>query len=92
MPLRVRVGNRPEPLLCVLNTVRCNRSSERRLAAGRYKASGLLTDEGLTRSRGSTSASLRALDPELRGLANINEPPRLSVGVPSGSAVTRLIR
>jgi molybdopterin-guanine dinucleotide biosynthesis protein A len=40
------VHDLPEPLCCVLHT-RTRAAVERRLAAHRYKASGLLTDEGL---------------------------------------------
>lgn len=42
----VRSGGLPEPLLCLLHR-RVLPAIERRLAAGRYKASGLLTEEGL---------------------------------------------
>ena len=71
----VRVGNRPEPLLCVLN-IAVKPTVDRRLAAGHYKASGLFTDEGLTIAW-VHERELRALDPELRGLSNINEPADL---------------
>jgi molybdenum cofactor guanylyltransferase len=43
----VRVAGLPEPLLCILHR-RVLAVVERRVCAGRYKASGLLTDEGLT--------------------------------------------
>jgi molybdopterin-guanine dinucleotide biosynthesis protein A len=43
----VRVAGLPEPLLCVLRVAAARPAVERRLAAQRYKASGLLTDEGL---------------------------------------------
>ncbi len=72
----VRVGGLPEPLLCVLN-ISARVAVNRRLAAGRYKASGLLTDEGLTVAW-VHERELRALDPELRGLRNINEPADLA--------------
>jgi molybdopterin-guanine dinucleotide biosynthesis protein A len=42
----IRSGGLPEPLVCVLHA-RTRAAVERRLAAGAYKASGLLTDEGL---------------------------------------------
>jgi molybdopterin-guanine dinucleotide biosynthesis protein A len=42
----VRVGGLPEPLVCVLHR-RVLPVVERRIAQRRYKASGLLTDEGL---------------------------------------------
>jgi len=63
-----RVGDRPEPL-CSLLHVRTRAAVERRLAAGMYKASGLLTDEGL-RVRWLTDA-----DPE--ALRNLNSPSDL---------------
>jgi molybdopterin-guanine dinucleotide biosynthesis protein A len=61
----VRLGTLPQPLLCVLH-VRTRRVVERRVVAGNYRASGLLTDEGLR------IAWLD--DPEPRALANINAP------------------
>jgi molybdopterin-guanine dinucleotide biosynthesis protein A len=65
----VRVRALPEPLLCVLH-VRAREVVERRIAAGRFKASGLLTDENL---------HVRWLDdPDPRALVNINSPTDLS--------------
>ncbi|MEO6774661.1 MAG: molybdenum cofactor guanylyltransferase [Kofleriaceae bacterium] len=59
------VGARPEPLCCLLH-VRCLAAVERRLAAHRYKASGLLTDEGL---------AVRWLtDADPAALRNLNSP------------------
>jgi molybdopterin-guanine dinucleotide biosynthesis protein A len=55
----------PEPLLCVLHR-RVLPVLERRLAAGRFKASGLLTDEGLR------VAWIDDADP--RALRNVNSP------------------
>lgn len=43
----VRVAGLPEPLLCVLRVEAARVAVERRLAAQRYKASALLTDEGM---------------------------------------------
>ncbi|MDX2089927.1 MAG: molybdenum cofactor guanylyltransferase [Kofleriaceae bacterium] len=43
----VRVAGMPEPLVCVLRVAPARAAVERRLAAKRYKASTLLTDEGL---------------------------------------------
>jgi molybdopterin-guanine dinucleotide biosynthesis protein A len=64
----VRAGGLPEPLLCVLHA-RVLAAVERRLAAGRYKASGLLTDEGLR---------LRWLDDaDPAALRNLNSPEDL---------------
>ncbi|NVB80200.1 MAG: molybdenum cofactor guanylyltransferase [Kofleriaceae bacterium] len=58
----------PEPLLCVLNA-RVRPIVEGRLAAKRYKASGLLTDEGL---------AVRWLrDAPAEALRNINSPEDL---------------
>jgi molybdopterin-guanine dinucleotide biosynthesis protein A len=71
----LRVGEVPEPLLCVLHA-RVREPLERRLAAHRYKASGLLTDEDL-RVTWIEEAELRAIDPELSGLVNVNEPEDL---------------
>jgi molybdenum cofactor guanylyltransferase len=65
----IRAGTLPQPLLCVLH-VRTRDVVERRIAAGRYKASGVLTDEGLR------VAWLD--DPEPRALVNINTPDDLA--------------
>ncbi|HUJ58380.1 MAG TPA: molybdenum cofactor guanylyltransferase [Kofleriaceae bacterium] len=61
----VRVGGLPEPLVCVLHA-RARAAIDRRLAAGRYKASGLYTDENL--------AVHWIDDPDPRALRNINAP------------------
>ena len=61
----LRINGLPEPLCCLLHT-RTLATVERRLAANRFKASGLLTDEGLS-VRWLTDA-----DPE--GLRNLNSP------------------
>jgi molybdopterin-guanine dinucleotide biosynthesis protein A len=55
----------PDPLCCLLHT-RTRVAVERRLANHRYKASGLLTDEGL-RVRWLTDADPAAL-------RNLNSP------------------
>jgi molybdopterin-guanine dinucleotide biosynthesis protein A len=65
----VRLGTLPQPLLCVLHA-RTRVVVERCVAAGRYKASGVLTDEGLR------VAWLD--DPEPNALANINTPDDLA--------------
>jgi molybdopterin-guanine dinucleotide biosynthesis protein A len=49
---------------------------EAMLVRGSYKASRLLTDEGL-RVAWIEDAELRAIDPELRSLRNINAPTDL---------------
>jgi molybdopterin-guanine dinucleotide biosynthesis protein A len=71
----VRIGGLPEPLVCVLH-VRAKAVVDRRLAAGRFKASGLFTDEDL-QIAWVHERELRALDPELRGFRNINSPADL---------------
>jgi molybdenum cofactor guanylyltransferase len=58
-----RVGELPEPLVCVLHE-RARDAVDRRLAAGRFKASGVFTDEGLRVSWLD--------DPDPRALVNIN--------------------
>ena len=64
----VRARGLPEPLLCVLHAA-TRRVIDARLAARRYKASGLLTDEGLR------VAWLD--DPDPHALVNINSPADL---------------
>jgi molybdopterin-guanine dinucleotide biosynthesis protein A len=64
----VRSRGLPEPLLCLLHR-RVLPVVELRLAAGRYKASGLLTDEGL---------AIRWIDDaDPRALRNVNSPEDL---------------
>ena len=64
----IRIGDLPEPLCCLLHA-RTRETVDRRLAAGRFKASGLLTDEGL-RVRWLTDADPAAL-------RNLNSPSDL---------------
>jgi len=64
----IRIGDLPEPLFCLLHT-RVLAAIERRLASRRFKASGLLTDEGL-RVRWIDDA-----DP--RSFRNVNSPEDL---------------
>jgi molybdopterin-guanine dinucleotide biosynthesis protein A len=71
----VRINNLPEPLFCVVHA-RARPAIDRRLAAARYKASELLTDSGLEVAW-IHERELRALDPELRGLRDIDEPSDL---------------
>jgi molybdopterin-guanine dinucleotide biosynthesis protein A len=61
----IRTAGLPEPLLCVLHA-RVYEVAARRLASGRFKVSGLLTDEGLAVSW------LNDVDPQM--LANFNSP------------------
>lgn len=58
----------PEPLLCVLHR-RVLPVLERRIAAGRYKASGLFTDEGLR---------VAWADAEPAAIRNLNSPDDLA--------------
>jgi len=71
----LRIAGRPQPLVSVLH-VRARTAVEARVAGGRYKASGLLTDEGL-RVAWLDDDDMRAVDPGLRALFNINEPDDL---------------
>ena len=71
----VRVGGLPEPLLCALHTS-CAPEVQRRLDAGRLKVATLLT-EGPLRVAWVEEAELRAIDPSLRSLRNINAPEDL---------------
>jgi molybdopterin-guanine dinucleotide biosynthesis protein A len=69
----IRIGGLPEPLVCVLRAAAVRPHLERRLAAGLLKASELLTDDGL-RIAWIEEGELRAIDPELRALFNVNDP------------------
>ena len=61
----LQINGLPEPLCCLLHT-RTRAAVERRLAAGQFKASGLLTDEGL---------AVRWLtDADPAALRNLNSP------------------
>jgi molybdopterin-guanine dinucleotide biosynthesis protein A len=73
--IAIRINELPEPLLCVLHA-RTRAVVERRIAARRFKASGLLTDEAL-RVEWIDDSTLRAIDPELRVLFNVNRPDDL---------------
>jgi len=72
----IRIGGLPEPLVCALRVAAVRPHLERRLAGGQLKASALLTDDGL-RVSWIEEAELRAIDPELRALFNVNEPDDL---------------
>ena len=65
----IRIDRLPEPLLCILHT-RAVTTVERRIAAGHFKASGLLTDEKLRVSW------LDEVDREL--VRNVNAPEDLA--------------
>jgi molybdenum cofactor guanylyltransferase len=77
----IRVGELPEPLLCVLRVAAARPVVAARLASGRLKASRLLTDGDL-RVAWVPEPALRAIDPELRALFNVNEPRDLRAGEP----------
>lgn len=64
----VRVGGLPEPLVCVLHR-RTLTTVQQRIARGAYKASGLLTDEGL--------AVVWVDHAHRRALRNVNSPEDL---------------
>ena len=72
----IRIGALPEPLLCLYRVAEVRPRVEARLAAGRLKASALLTDEGLVVAW-VDAAQVRAVDPDLRALTNINTPADL---------------
>lgn len=69
----IRIGGLPEPLVCALRVSAVRPHLERRLSAGKLKASELLTDDGL-RVAWIEESELRAIDPELRALFNVNDP------------------
>jgi molybdenum cofactor guanylyltransferase len=69
----VRIGNRPEPLCSVMRVSAWLPIVTRRIAARRLKASELLTDEEV-RVRWIEEAEVRAIDPMLRALHNVNTP------------------
>jgi len=69
----IRVGGLPEPLLCLLRVAAARPAAWARLAGARLKASRLLTDGDL-RVAWIPEPALRALDPSLRSLFNVNEP------------------
>jgi molybdenum cofactor guanylyltransferase len=72
----IRIGGLPEPLCTVLRIATWQPIVTRRLAAGRLKASALLTDEA-ARVRWIEEPELRAIDPQLRALHNVNSPADL---------------
>ena len=65
------VGGRPEPLHAVYHRDLLARV-QARLSAGRRRAAGLIDD---ARATLVDEPTLRAVDPELRFLVNLNEPP-----------------
>lgn len=71
----ITIGGLPEPLVCVLRVAAARPAVEARLAAGRFKASALLAED--LRVAWIDEATLRAFDPDLRALANVNTPDDL---------------
>jgi molybdopterin-guanine dinucleotide biosynthesis protein A len=72
----IRIGELPEPLLCLLRVAAARPVVAARLAGARLKASRLLTD-GELRVAWLDEPALRAIDPALRVLFNVNEPADL---------------
>ncbi len=72
----IRIGDLPEPLLCLLRVAAARPAIAARLAGARLKASRLLTDGDL-RVAWIPEPALRAIDPELRALFNVNQPEDL---------------
>ena len=68
----IRIGAMPEPLLCALRVSAFRPIAEAKLARGDAKVSRLLTDHD--RVHWLDESALRAVDPELRSLRNINSP------------------
>jgi molybdenum cofactor guanylyltransferase len=73
----IRIGGLAEPLCTVMRVAAWADLVVGRLAAGRLKASSLLTDEPL-RVRWIEEGELRAVDPDLRALHNVNAPEDMS--------------
>lgn len=73
----IRIGSRTEPLCTALRTEVWRPIVTGRIAAGRLKASALLTDEQV-RVRWIEEAEARGVDPELRSLHNVNTPSDIS--------------
>lgn len=73
----IRIGGLAQPLCTMLRTAAWRAVVGARLTAGRFKASSLLTDEPL-RVRWIEEDELRAIDPDLRALHNVNAPEDMS--------------
>jgi molybdopterin-guanine dinucleotide biosynthesis protein A len=73
----IRIDGLAEPLCTVMRVAAWRAVVAGRLAAGRLKASSLLTDEPL-RVRWIEEGELRAVDPDLRALHNVNAPEDMS--------------
>lgn len=72
----IRIGGRPEPLCTVLRVAVWRPIVTARIAQRRLKASSLLTDEAV-RVRWIEEDEVRAIDPMLRALHNVNAPQDL---------------
>jgi molybdopterin-guanine dinucleotide biosynthesis protein A len=72
----IRIGGLPEPLCTVLRVAAWQPIVSARIAARRLKASALLTEEHV-RVRWIEEAEVRAIDPSLRALHNVNAPEDL---------------
>jgi len=72
----IRIGELPEPLLCLLRVAAARPAVASRLAGARLRASRLLTDGDL-RVAWISEPELRAIDPALRALFNVNAPEDL---------------
>jgi molybdopterin-guanine dinucleotide biosynthesis protein A len=73
----IRIGGLAEPLCTMLRITAWRTVVSTRLAVGRLKASSLLTDEP-RRVRWIEEDELRAVDPDLRALHNVNAPEDMS--------------
>jgi molybdenum cofactor guanylyltransferase len=69
----IRIGGLPEPLCTLLRVAVWQPIVTRRIASRRLKASSLLTDEAV-RVRWIEEPDVRAVDPQLRALHNVNAP------------------
>jgi molybdopterin-guanine dinucleotide biosynthesis protein A len=72
----IRIEKLPEPLVCVLRVSSCAHAVQSRVAARQLKASRLLTDGDL-RVAWLDETDIRAIDPTLRALFNVNVPEDL---------------
>jgi len=70
----VKIGGSPEPLFCLLRVAPARAAIRELLAQRRFKASGLLDALAVT---WLVERDLRAVDPMLNGLRNINTPEDL---------------
>jgi molybdopterin-guanine dinucleotide biosynthesis protein A len=72
----IRIGSLPEPLCTAMRVAVWGPIVTERIAKRRLKASSLLTDEDV-RVRWIEEAEVRAIDPRLRALHNVNAPEDL---------------